>query len=63
MLLPMRVRKYHILEGYMRWWAPQLGKKFDSTAAAESLAAAKSPERSHNLAALVKGAGYDRKTD
>jgi hypothetical protein len=47
----------------MRWSAPQLEKKFDLTAAAESLAAAKSPERSHNLAALVKGAGYDRKTD
>jgi hypothetical protein len=47
----------------MRWWAPQLEKKFDLTAAAESLAAAKSPERPHNLAALVKGAGYNRKTD
>jgi hypothetical protein len=63
MLLPMRVRKYHILEGYMRWWVPQLEKKFDLTAAAKSLAAAKSPERSHNLAALVKGTGYNRKTD
>jgi hypothetical protein len=38
-------------------------EKFDLMAAAESLVAAKSPKRSHNLAALVKGASYDRKTD
>jgi hypothetical protein len=39
MFLSMRVRKYHILEGYMRWWAPQPGKKSDLTEIAESLAA------------------------